>query len=423
MDPSSSWQLIILAIVVILIVISAIVTLAETAFVNLSKGKIRNLVEDEVKNAKTLSDLLENESIYSTLVIGNSLLNVSAAILGAYLLTVNLNIQNLALKLFISIFIMTFLILIFGEIIPDTVARKYPEKVALANVTLAKIFLILLRPLVVIFYGFSNLILKIFGFKRKKEPQITMEELKNLVDVSVEEGVLDETEKEIIENITEFGEIRVDSVMTQRYDMIAVDSETTFDEIKKIILEEKYSRIPVYRDSTDNILGILNIKDLMFIENTSDFKLVDYLRPAYFTYEFKLVQELFREMRKERTHMAIVLDEYGGTVGLVTIEDLLEEIVGEIEDEFDDETEVEFRKIKENEYYALGSYKLEDLNEELGTKIESDEVDTIGGFIIDLLGNFPENHQEVIYENLKFIVDFAKNRITGVKILVGEKEE
>lgn len=422
MDLDSSQQLIIASITVLLIILSAIITLSEVSFVTLTKGKIRNMVDDEVKNAKILSDLLENNYVFNTLTISNSFVNVAATVLGSFLFTSNLNVDNYILRLGISILIMTFVILVFGELIPETMARNKPEKIGLRYVSFARIVVILLRPMVVLFYGFSGLILRILGFRNKKEPSVTMEEFRSIVDASVEEGVLDIQEKEIIDNITEFGELRVDDVMTQRTDMVTLNCYSSYDEVKNVIIEEKYSRIPVYRDSIDDIVGILNVKDLMFVDFNENFNICDYVRDAYFTYEFKLVQDLFREMRKNKTHMSIVLDEYGGTVGLVTIEDFLEEIVGEIDDEFDDDEEPEMVKLGENEYYFAGTYKLDDLNEELGTRIESDDVDTIGGFIINLLGNFPENKQVIDYQNLRFVVDFSKNRITGVKVTVRDED-
>lgn len=413
-------QSLIIVLTVLLILISAIITIAEVALDNITKGKLRNMVEDGVKNAQALLDLTESEFLKETLTIGNSFVNVSSTVLGSYLLGLNLHLKSFVLELVIAIFIMTFIVLIMGEIIPETVARKKPEVMALRYVGLIKFFMILLRPMIVIFYGFSSLILRILGVKKEKEPTVTMEEFKSIVDASVEEGVLDIQEKELIDNVTEFRELRVGDVMTQRTDMVTLSSNSTYDEVKSLILEEKYSRIPVYRETIDDIVGILNIKDLIFTDYKEDFNVCEYVREPYFTYEFKLVQELFREMRKERSHMAIVLDEYGGTVGLVTIEDFLEELVGDIDDEFDEIEDAGMKKLGENQYYFAGTFKLADLNEELGTKIHSEEVDTIGGFIIDLLGSFPEDNQEIEYENLKFIVDFSKNRITGVKVIVND---
>ncbi len=387
----------------------------------MSRGKLRYLIDEEVPNADKLSKLLEDqESVYRTMTVGNSLVNVGASALGAAWINFQHLTQEPVYNLLLSIAAMTVLILIFGEIIPESIARRTPEKVSLLTLGPTKILLFLLRPFVVIFYGISGLILSIFGIRRKhEEAGMTKEEFKNIVEGSLEEGVLDQEEKDIIENVTEFGELRVGDVMTQRYDMVALDADMTYDEVVEIMRREKYSRIPVFRDTTDNILGILNVKDLMFTQHGTNFTLMDYVRPAFFTYEFKLVQELFREMRRERTHIAIVLDEYGGTVGIVTIEDFLEAIVGEIDDEYDDEPESIVWKVSDSTYEMDGFTKLTDINDDLGFEIESEDVDTIGGFIIELLGNFPEEGQVIPWENFEFtVMETEKNRVNKVRIKV-----
>lgn len=420
-DPSSSGQAILLAVVLALILISAFISLAETAFLNMSKGKLRYLVDEEVRGADKLSILLEDqESVYRTMIVGNSIFNVAASALGTAWFIRQKPTGHTTYDLLIGIAVMTVVVLIIGEILPESIGRRHPEKVSLFSMGLTKVFLFILRPFVVIFYGISGLILRLFGIKRRpEETGMTKEEFRNIVDGSVEEGLLDLEEKEIIENVTEFGILRVSDIMTQRYDMVALDLDTPYDEVVEIIRREKYSRIPVYRDNTDDIVGILNVKDLMFTQNSPGFSLLDYVRPAFFTYEFKLVQELFREMRRERTHIAVVLDEYGGTVGIVTIEDFLEAIVGEIDDEYDDEPESAIDKVSDSSYEMDGMMKLTDINDELGFEIESEDVDTIGGFIIELLGNFPEEGQIIPWENLEFTVtETEKNRVNRVRIKV-----
>ncbi len=418
--PSSSGQAILLAVVLALILISAFISLAETAFLNMSKGKLRYLVEEDVPGAEKLADLLEDqESVYRTMIVGNSVFNVAASALGATWFERRHLTANPTYNILIGIALMTVVILIIGEIIPESIARRHPERISLFSMGLTKVFLFLLHPLVVIFYGVSSAFLLLFGIRHTEESGMTKEEFKNIVDGSVEEGLLDLEEKEIIENVTEFGILRVSDIMTQRYDMAALDVDTPYDEIVETIRREKYSRMPVYRDTTDDIVGILNVKDLMFTHNSPEFNLLDYVRPAYFTYEFKLVQDLFREMRRERTHIAIVLDEYGGTVGIVTIEDFLEAIVGEIDDEYDDEPESAIHKVSDSAYEMDGMMKLTDINDELGFSIESEDVDTIGGFIIELLGNFPEEGQVIPWDNMEFTVtETEKNRVNRVRIRV-----
>lgn len=419
MPPGSTWPTPLLVAVLLLILISAFISLAETAYLNMSKAKLRNLIDNEVPKAGRLNNLLEQpESVYRTMTVGNTLVNVSASALGATWVATMNPTGNLIYDLLIAIFGMMFLILIFGEILPEALGRRYSERVALSTVGLSRVLLVVLYPFVALFYGVSSLILRIFGIHKGDEVTgMTREEFRNIVDGTVEEGLLDLEEKEIIENVTEFGELRVADVMTQRYDMVALEVDASYEEIIQTIREEKFSRIPIYRATTDDIVGVLNVKDLMFTDPKPEFNLIDYVRPAYFTYEFKLVQELFREMRFERTHLAVVLDEYGGTVGIVTIEDFLEAIVGDIEDEYDDEPDTVIWKIDDSTYEMDGATKLSDLQDDLGFQIDSEDVDTIAGFIIEVLGNFPEEGQVIPWNKYEFtVMEIEKNRLNKIRV-------
>lgn len=421
MPPGSTWQTPLLVAVLALILISAFISLAETAYLNMSKGKLRYLIDNEVPKAGRLNALLEDqESVYRTMIVGNSLVNVSASALGATWIAIISPTGHLFYDLLIAIFGMMFLILVFAEILPEAIGRRFSERVALATVGMSRALLVTLYPFVVIFYGISTLILRVFGIRKGDEVTgMTREEFRNIVDGTVEEGLLDLEEKEIIENVTEFGELRVADVMTQRYDMVALEVSSSYEEIIQTIRGEKFSRIPIYRDNTDNIIGVLNVKDLMFTDPKPEFNLMDYVRPAYFTYEFKLVQELFREMRFERTHLAIVLDEYGGTVGIVTIEDFLEAIVGDIDDEYDDEPDTVIWKIDDVTYEMDGATKLSDLQSDLGFNIGSEDVDTIAGFIIEVLGNFPGEGQVIPWNKYEFtVMEIEKNRVNKVRVMV-----
>jgi CBS domain containing-hemolysin-like protein len=313
--------------------------------------------------------------------------------------------------------IMTILVLIFGEITPKSIAKQRSEGVSLKVSGIVNILVKILRPFVAIFTFISSTVLKLFGGDlNKDQPFITQEELKTMVDVGEEEGVLEEEEKEMIFNVFEFGDIQVKDVMVQRVDIVALGLDSTYEDVIDIIKEEQFSRIPVYNESIDDIIGIMYVKDLILLNNKDNFKVQDCIREAYYTFEFKKVTELFKEMKKSRNHMAVVLDEYGGTVGIVTIEDLLEEIVGEIEDEYD-ELEEEIEVVKEDEYIVDGRIRLDDLSELIGVKMESEEFDSIGGFVIGQLGRIPEPKEEVSYENMRFVVEeIDKNRIKKVRI-------
>ncbi|MDO5011228.1 MAG: hemolysin family protein, partial [Intestinibacter bartlettii] len=252
------------------------------------------------------------------------------------------------------------------------------------------------------------------------KPFITEEELKAMVNVSHEEGVLEMEEREIINNVFQFGDMQAKEAMIQRLDMVAIDIEDSYDEIIELFKSEKLSRLPVYHESIDDIVGILNIKDIIFLsdEEIDNFNIKDYIRDAFFTYEFKKITQLLEEMKKEKTQMAIVVDEYGGTAGLLTIEDLVEVIVGDIDDEYDEEEE-EITKVSDNEYLVEGSTKISDVNEQLGINFESEEFDSIGGFIIGYLKRIPEENELIEVENVKFKIEsIDKNRINKIRIFV-----
>ena len=238
-----------------------------------------------------------------------------------------------------------------------------------------------------------------------------------MVGVSEEEGVLEDVEKEMIFNVFDFADAQVKDVMVQRVDIIAVDLEASYDEVLDVIKKEQFSRIPVYNQTIDDIVGILNVKDLIMAEqNKEKFKVSDYMREPNYTFEFKKIAELFKEMKKTRNHIAVVLDEYGGTVGIVTIEDLIEEVFGDIEDEYDDENK-EIEVIKEDEYIVDGSAKLDVVSELIGVNMESEEFDSVGGLIIGELGRFPEQDEEIVLNNIKFKVEeIDKNRVKKVRI-------
>lgn len=411
MDSSYTLQIIVL---IFLLLLSAFFSASETALMSLSKIRIRHMVEDGVKGAKLIEKLTEDPNkLLGSILVGNNVVNIGASALAT----------SVALKAFgesgvgIATAIMTILVLIFGEITPKSIAKQRSEGVSLKVSGIVNIIVKTLRPFVAVFTFISSTVLKLFGADlNKDQPFITQEELKTMVDVGEEEGVLEEEEKEMIFNVFEFGDIQVKDVMVQRVDIVALGLDSTYDDVIDIIKEEQFSRIPVYNDSIDDIIGIMYVKDLILLNNKDNFKVQDCIREAYYTFEFKKVTELFKEMKKSRNHMAVVLDEYGGTVGIVTIEDLLEEIVGEIEDEYD-ELEEEIEVVKEDEYIVDGRIRLDDLSDLIGVKMESEEFDSIGGFVIGQLGRIPEPKEEVSYENMRFVVEeIDKNRIKKVRI-------
>jgi len=415
LDPSS-WQIILL---IILIILSALFSSAETAFTAVNKLKLRHMAEEGNKRAKRTLKLVENPSkIISTLLIGNNIVNIFASALTTMIVIEKFGFNATAL----ATSLLTIVIIIFGEITPKSFATQYAERVAMAFSKPVGILMVILTPLVIIFYSIASAIIKLFGGNiNQGHPLVTEEELKTMVDVGSEEGVFEEDEKEMLFNIFDFGDLQVKDVMVQRVDMTAIDVDADFDEVMEVVASEQFSRFPVYGEDIDDIVGILNVKDLLFLsdEDKKTFDLRKYIREPYYAYEFKRITELFKELKKNRTHISVILDEYGGTVGIVTIEDLLEEIVGEIDDEYDDERVMDIETIKKNEYVVSGSYRLDELNENIGTHIESEEFDSIGGYLIGILGTFPENGEIIETDGIKFIVDEVdKNRIKKIRMIM-----
>lgn len=411
LDPST-WHLILLTV---LLLLSAFFSASETALMSFSKIRVKHLVEEGVKGADKIEKLIASPNkLLGSILVGNNVANIAASALAT----------SIALKAFgqkgvgIATIAMTVLVLIFAEITPKSLAAQNSEKVSFKVYKPISFVIIILKPIVTIFTFISSGIIKLLGGNPDKtQPFITEEELKTLVDVGEEEGVLEVGEKEMIYNVFEFGDLQAKDVMVQRVDVISISTESTYDEILEVLKREQFSRIPVYRESIDDIVGVLYIKDLLLKEKEEEFNVEDYMREPNYTYEFRRITDLFTDMKKDRNHMYIVLDEYGGTVGIVTIEDLVEEIVGEIEDEYDDEDDKEIDVIKEDEYVVSGSARLDDLNDLIGTSMESEEFDSIGGFIIGQLGRFPDRGENIQFDTTKFVIEeLDKNRIKKVRI-------
>lgn len=391
--------------------------MSETALMSLSKIRIRHMVDDGVKGAKLVEKLIQDPNkLLGAILIGNNIVNIGASSLSASLAMKLAGGDETAIA--ISTAVMTVLVLIFGEITPKSIAKQKSESVALKVSKPIKFCVGVFKPFVVIFTAISGLFIRILGGDPKaSEPFITEEELKTMVGVSEEEGVLEDVEKEMIFNVFDFADAQVKDIMVQRVDVSAIKINDSYEDILKVIKEDQFSRIPVYDDTIDNIVGILNVKDLIIAEkNKGEFKVSDYMREVFYTFEFKKITDLFNEMKKDRNHIAVVLDEYGGTVGIVTIEDLVEEIVGEIEDEYDQEKDM-IEVVKEDEYIVDGSSKLDDISDLIGVNMESEEIDSIGGLIIGELGRIPDEKEEVIIDKIKFVVEeVEKNRIKKVRI-------
>jgi len=366
-----------------------------------------------------ISRLRENPSkLLGTILVGNNLVNISASAIATVLAIEYFGDTGVG----IATGIMTVLVLIFGEITPKALAAQKSEKVSLIVAGPVSILTDLLSPVVFIFTQIAGIFTKLLGGKGSvNEPSITEEELKTIVSVSEEEGVIEDHEKTMICNVFDFGDQLIKDVMIPRTDMVAINVNATYDEIIDVIKTEQYSRYPVYNNRLDNIVGILNVKELVFYRDPEEsFDMRKFMKKPYYTFEYLKTSRLFNEMKKRRTHMAIVLDEYGGTAGIITLEDLIEEIVGDISDEYDTQSK-EIEVIREGEYVVDGSTRIEQLNELIGTKIESEHYDSIGGFIIGVLGRLPQQGESVEHENTKFIIEnIDRNRIKKIRVLMTE---
>lgn len=389
--------------------------MSETALTSLSKIRIRHMVEEKVKGAKLVEKLTEDPNkLLGAILIGNNIVNIAASALAT---TIFVDIFG-AGGVGIATAVMTVLVLIFGEITPKSIAKQKSEQVSLKVSKPISIIVKVFKPFIGIFTFISSLFIRLLGGNPKAtEPFITEEELRTMVGVSEEEGVLEDVEKEMIFNVFDFADAQVKDVMVQRVDIIAVDIDASYEDVLETIKTEQFSRIPVYNQTIDDIVGVLNVKDLIIAgQNKEGFNVSDYMREPHYTFEFKKIKELFSEMKKSRNHMSVVLDEYGGTVGIVTIEDLIEEVFGDIEDEYDDYNE-EIKVIKEDEYIVDGSARLDDISDLIGVNMESEEFDSVGGLIIGELGRFPDNKEEVNLNNIRFVVEeIDKNRIRKVRI-------
>ena len=410
-DPGSWWLIIIL---ILLIAGSAFFSASETALTSLSKIRLRNMVEENVKNADKIQKLVNNPNkLLSSILIGNNLVNNAAASLTTMIAVSMLGGQS---GVGAATMVITIIILIFGEITPKTLAAQNSEKISFRVVKMISGIVVILTPVVKILNVITNGLIRLLGGNvTEKTLTITEAELKTMVNVSHEEGVLEVDERRMINNVFDFGDSKAKDVMTPRTDMVCVEDDTTYDEIVAIFKEERFSRLPVYHESVDNIVGILYVKDIIFIDE-KNFKITEYMREPFFTYESKSISELFSEMRSNRIPAAIILDEYGGTSGFVTIEDMVEEIVGDIADEYD-EQEQEIEVVKEDEFIVDGSTRLEDVNEMIGLRLESEDFDTIGGYVIGILGTLPDGGEIVETDGMKIVVEAVdKNRIEKLHI-------
>jgi len=420
LGPSETGQLI---AIIILLCLSAFFSSSETALTTVNQIRMRTLADNGDKRAARVLRVTGNPGkMLSAILIGNNIVNLSASSIST----------SLAIHLFgntgagIATGILTFLILIFGEVTPKTMATIKADSMSLTVAAPIGLLMKILTPVIFIINKLSlGLMFLLHVNIKDAQKKMTEEELRTIVDVSQENGVIEHEERDMIHNLFDFGDAEAKEIMVPRIDMTFVQADATYQEVLDIFRQDMFTRLPVYEDSTDNVIGIINMKDFLLQNDTPEFSVRNLLREPYFTYEHKNTADLFLEMRKSSISLAIVLDEYGVTAGLITLEDLLEEIVGEIRDEYDADEEDDITRISDREFYVLGSANLNDVSEALSLHFTSDDYDTIGGYCLGLLDHLPEKNEIILTDNniLLRIDRMEKNRIERIYIRLPEPLE
>ena len=420
MGPSETGQLI---AIIILLCLSAFFSSSETALTTVNQIRMRTLADNGDKRAARVLHVTGNPGkMLSAILIGNNIVNLSASSIST----------SLAIHLFgntgagIATGILTFLILIFGEVTPKTMATIKADSMSLTAAAPIGFLMKILTTVIFIINKLSlGLMFLLHVNIKDAQKKMTEEELRTIVDVSQENGVIEHEERDMIHNLFDFGDAEAKEIMVPRIDMTFVQADATYQEVLDIFRQDMFTRLPVYEDSTDNVIGIINMKDFLLQNDTPEFSVRNLLREPYFTYEHKNTADLFLEMRKSSISLAIVLDEYGVTAGLITLEDLLEEIVGEIRDEYDADEEDDITRISDREFYVLGSANLNDVSEALSLHFTSDDYDTIGGYCLGLLDHLPEKNEIILTDNniLLRIDRMEKNRIERIYIRLPEPLE
>jgi CBS domain containing-hemolysin-like protein len=403
----------------ILVCLSAFFSSAETSLSTANRVRLKNLADEGNKRAQTALDVLDKYGkMLSAILIGNNIVNLTASSL----------MTTFALKIHLSVGIatgiLTVVILIFGEILPKNTAMVYSEKMALFYASIIAGLMKIMTPAIFLVDKISGVLMSLLHIDTSKRTAMTETELRTYVEVSHEDGVIESEEREMIYNVFDFSDAVAKDVMIPRIDMATVSREAGYDEVLELFRECMYTRIPVYHEDKDNIIGIINIKDFILVDDREQFKISDIMREAYYTYEYKKTADLLIEMREKRINVSFVLNEYGAAVGMITLEDLLEEIVGEIRDEYDEDEEELIQQVGDRAYLVEGSMKLSDINDELGTMFSSEDYDSIGGLIIENLDRLPKDGETIETEQgvMLTVQGVNQNRIAKVLMALPEKK-
>ena len=411
-------------VLVVLVLLSAFFSASETAISTINRIRMRNLADEGNKKAQKAIQMADNyDRTLSTILVGNNIVNIAFASLSTMLFTSWFGVSGVGIATLVS----TVVVLVFGEVLPKSLAKEFADSFALAVSYPLYYIMILLTPIVYIFIGIKKGVMRIFK-PQKKQVSVTEQELKYIIEEIEVEGVLEKQESELVRSALDFDEITADEILTPRVDVVSAEVGESIETIKDLFVEEHFSRIPIYENSIDNVIGVLYSKDFFtaYIKGT-DFSIRDMLQSVIFIPPKKKISELFSELQKSKSHLAIVTDQYGGNMGIVTLEDILEELVGEIWDEYD-EDERDFVPLDENTFEISGDLRVSDLIEELnidGLTIETSS-NSVGGWALERLGHIPKAGESFTNGILKVTVkEVIENRIMRltVQILPPQKEE
>ncbi len=416
---SSLWL-----VLVILLGLSAYFSASETAFSAYNRARMKNHAQNGNKKASLALKMSENfDKVLTTLLIGNNIVNITATSISTILFSQLIHDQGLAAT--VSTVFMTITVLIFGEITPKSLAKQAPESLAIFSAPVLNALSIILTPLNFLFLQWQKMVSALFNLGG--EDIITEEELLTIVDEAQQDGGINSQESELIKNAIEFNDIEVNEVLTPRVDVVAIDVEWEKDKIAEIFEESGFSRLPVYKDTIDNVIGVLTHRDFVAEEKNEIFRIENAIKPVKFIFSTMKISKLLRLLQQTKSHIAIVSDEYGGTEGIVTLEDIIEALVGEIWDEYDSVEQSDFEKISDNVYKVNAAADLEDMFEFFSLifdEEENDDINTVGGFVASQLEKIPDVGDTFEYEHLKFTVTSTDSaRVLSVVVKVGEKEE
>lgn len=417
MEPPSFINLI---LIVVCLLAVAVLSSSESSIIAVNKFRLRHLIDTGDKKALALQRILnQHDKLFSAVILSGNLFTVLATSLGTALAIRYLGREGGIVS---ATIVMTFLTVVFGELAPKTFAVTHSERVSLLVAKPLEVFIKLISPAIWIFKVSANFVLRLFGVKeRPASPFVTEEEIKAMIKIAEEERVIEEQEKKLLHRVFEFGDTEVSEAMVPRTEIAGIPEEATVADAMRLVSEKGFSRYPVIRENIDNISGILYLKDLLINMAQADIsqkQVKEFMRDAYYIPANKMVSELLDDMRRKKLHIAVVVDEHGGTEGLVTLEDLMEEIVGGLQDEFEEmEAARDVEVIDEHTFILSGSVPLDEANELMGTDLESEEFNTIGGFVFGLFGRLPKTGEQVRFHNMRFLVlEMEERRVSKVRI-------